>query len=137
MRKKKVWLVIVLLVLLLVLTGSYTVFHYFYNRSVNDWFSEECGSNYTVVGKEVGFPILNGKTEAQIELYDNSSKTFVATVTVCIKNGGLPLANDNYDIDYMDDYIRVTLYDKDQKICGAFRWYFDDFSDNEDAENAA
>ncbi len=126
MNKRISIIVIVVLSILLVLSGSYTIIHYFHNYSSEEWFQEKCGSDYTLVGKEFGAPLLNGKTEAQIELYDNKKKEFILSFGVKISNKGAPLSNENYFISYNNDFIKIILYTHDQEICGIYRFYYDD-----------
>ncbi len=126
MNKRISIIVIVVLLILLMLTGSYTIIHYFHNYSSEEWFKENCGNSYTLIGKEVGEPLLNGKTEAQIELYDNNEKKFVLSFCIKISNEGVPLSNENYFISYNNDFIKIILYTHDQEICGIYRFYYDD-----------
>ncbi len=126
MNKRTSVIVIVVLSILLILSGAYTIIHYFHNYSSEEWFQEKCGRGYTLIGKEFGAPLLNGKTEAQIELYDNNKKKFVLSFDVRINNNGASLSNENYLISYNSDYIIITLYTYDKNICGIYRFYYDD-----------
>lgn len=126
MSKKVCIIAIILLLALLILTGSFTIVHYFYNYSTKEWFQEKCGEHYTVIGKEIGSPLLNGKSKAQIEIYDNNDNRFILSFNVDVKNDGLSLSKGNYDFSYNDEFVKITLYTFDKKTCGVYRFYFID-----------
>ncbi|SEK89573.1 hypothetical protein [Ruminococcus albus] len=128
MNKKLSITIIVVLLILSLVTVPYTVVNYFHNDTKVEWFQEQCGSGYTLIGKEHGAPFLNGKTEVQIEVYDNDRKKFILSFNTKIDNSGSSLSKDNYNIVANDESFSLVLYDKDKEICGTYSFYYKDLS---------
>ena len=38
------------------------------------------------------------------------------------------LTEENYDIEYNDEYIKISLINHDGSICSVYRFYYSDFS---------
>ena len=97
-----------------------------YNYSTTDWFQEKCGTSYTVIGKEIGTPLLDGKSEAQIEIYDNTRKKFILSFNTKLDNSGSPLSQDNYNIVTNNEYFSLILYDNGKNIYATYSFYYND-----------
>ena len=55
MNKKAYVSIIIVLIVLVLITGSYTAIHYFFNYSTKEWFRESINAgDYVIVGEEIG-----------------------------------------------------------------------------------
>ena len=121
MNKKIKTVINIVLLVLLIVTSIYTIIHYFFNYSKTDWFASS-GNGYTVIGKEIGMPSWGGTSKALIEVYDTAEKTN-------IDNNNEFLSESNYEVSIKEDHIALKLYNYDGKICGAYRFYYEDFKE--------
>ena len=47
---------------------------------------------------------------------------------ISYQNEGNDLTEENYDIEYNDEYIKISLINHDGSICSVYRFYYSDFS---------
>lgn len=124
---KKIYIcTIVILSLLLLITGGYTLIHYHFNYSAREWFRESIqDGNYVIVGDEIGDTIFDGGTQVQISIF--SSNSHLETFHTTIKNDGKELTEDNYKIDYTKEYLKIKLINHDKKSV-SYCFFYDDFT---------
>ena len=69
MNKKAYVSIIIVLIVLVLITGSYTAIHYFFNYSTKEWFRESINAgDYVIVGEEIGDTIFDGDTQVEISI---------------------------------------------------------------------
>lgn len=128
MNKKIKTVINIVLLVLLIVTSIYTIIHYFFKYSKTDWF--ECsGNGYTVIGKEIGMPSWGGTSKALIEIYDTDENRIIVQFETNIDNNNEFLSESNYEVSIKEDHIALKLYNYDGKICGAYRFYYEDFKE--------
>lgn len=127
MSKKIYVCIIVMLTCLLLVTGTYTVIHYFYNYSTDEWFRESVeNGDYVIVGEEMGNTIFCGDTQVTISIFNYVDKVHMTSFKTRIANNGDKLTSDNYNIEYNEEYIKIVLIGA-EKQSGAYTFFFKDF----------
>lgn len=126
-RNKKYIFIIVLLIILLFITGTYTFLHYHFNYSSHKWFRESINDGaYEIVGKNIGDTIFDGGSQVQISIYSHTKH--MVTFRTTIKSQGKELTDDNYDIYYDEEYIKIKLIDSDNQSSVSYCFLLDDFN---------
>lgn len=129
---KKYKIIIFILILLLIFFGGYFIIHFESNYWLKRWFREVSPDNkYIIVGNKKGdsFPFPGGYSEIEISVKfaDKSKDNHKGFhFTTSIRNGAVMPDEDDYDIEWKDDYALLTLYNDDgtnQK----FRFYWEDY----------
>lgn len=119
--------IIVMLACLILITGTYTVIHYCFNYSTDEWFRESIeDGDYVIVGEEIGNTIFGGDTQVTISVFDHVNKVHMTSFTTRIANNGDKLTSDNYKIEYNEEYIKIVFIGSD-KQSGAYTFFFEDF----------
>lgn len=126
---KKVYIgIIIVLIVMLLITGTYSVVHYFYNYSSQEWFRESIkDGEYVIVGEEIGNTMLEGNTQVEISIFDHINKAYMTSFKTEIKNQGKRLSEDNYNIEATEEYIKIELIDFDGQTKVGYRFFFEDF----------
>jgi len=128
MNKKVYVSIIVILIFLVLITGSYTAIHYFCNYSAQEWFRESInGGDYVIVGKEIGDTMFDGPTQVEISIFDHVNKVQMVSFKTRISNQGENLSSENYDIECTEEYIKIELINFENQKIVAYRFYFEDF----------
>ena len=118
MNKKAYVSIIIVLIVLVLITGSYTAIHYFFNYSTKEWFRESINAgDYVIVGEEIG----------EISIFDHINKVHMISFKTRISNQGEKLSAKNYDIECTDEYIKIELINFDGTKKVAYRFFFEDF----------
>lgn len=127
MSKKMYVCIIVMLACLLLITGTYTVIHFYFNYSTDEWFRESIeDGDYVIVGEEIGDTIFGGDAQVTISVFDHVNKVHMTSFKTRIANNGDKLTSDNYKIEYNEEYIKIILIGSD-KQSGAYTFFFEDF----------
>ncbi len=122
-------IIVSILVILLLITGTYTAVHFFYNYKSTDWFMENVkADNYTIIGEEIGTPFWDGDSEVSITIKDNNKKRFIIAFTARIENNGERLSERNYHIEDTNEYVKVSFYNYNGDFIGSYRFYYSDFN---------
>lgn len=128
MNKKAYVSIIIVLIVLVLITGSYTAIHYFFNYSTKEWFRESINAgDYVIVGEEIGDTIFDGDTQVEISIFDHINKVHMISFKTRISNQGEKLSAKNYDIECTDEYIKIELINFDGTKKVAYRSFFEDF----------
>lgn len=118
-----------ILVILLLITGTYTAIHFFYNYKSTDWFMENVkADNYTIIGEEIGTPFWDSNSKALITIKDNNKKRFIISFSVEIENNGERLSDRNYHIEDNNEYVKVSFYNNSNDSIESYRFYYSDFN---------
>ncbi|RGS35730.1 hypothetical protein DWX94_13520 [Coprococcus eutactus] len=81
MNKKAYVSIIIVLIVLVLITGSYTAIHYFFNYSTKEWFRESINAgDYVIVGEEIGDTIFDGDTQVEISIFDHINKVHMISL---------------------------------------------------------
>lgn len=129
MNKKIYVCIIIILAILLLITGTYSIVHYFFNYNCTNWFKKSVkNDSYIIIGEEIGDTFWNSDSKAIITIKHNDRYKFLASFETRIENEGNDLTEENYDIEYNDEYIKISLINHDGSICSVYRFYYSDFS---------
>ena len=89
MNKKAYVSIIIVLIVLVLITGSYAAIHYFFNYSTKEWFRESINAgDYVIVGEEIGDTIFDGDTQVEISIFDHINKVNMISFKTRISNQG-------------------------------------------------
>ena len=111
MNKKAYVSIIIVLIVLVLITGSYAAIHYFFNYSTKEWFRESINAgDYVIVGEEIGDTIFDGDTQVEISIFDHINKVNMISFKTRISNQGEKLSAKNYDIECTDEYIYQAVH---------------------------
>lgn len=127
---KKIYMrIIVVLVCLVLITDTYTIYHYQSEYSPDEWFRESIqDGDYVIVGDEIGNTIFGGQTQVEISMFSHvDAAQHMTTFKTTIRNRGKKLTADNYCIEHNDEYIKIILIDSDGQRRVAYRFFFKDF----------
>lgn len=128
---KKIYVgIITILVCFLLITGTYTVVHYYFNYSTDEWFRESIeDGNYVIVGEEIESlaSIFGGYTQVEISIFDNINHANMPCFKTKIANNGEKLTSDNYKILYNEEYIKIVLISSDEQT-STYTFFFEDFN---------
>lgn len=128
MNKKSYISIIIVLIFLVLITGSYAAIHYFFNYSTREWFRESINAgDYVIVGEEKGNTIFAGDTQVEISIFDQINKAHMVSFKTRISNQGEKLSAKNYDIECTDEYIKIELINFDGQKKVVYRFFFEDF----------
>ncbi len=128
MNKKAYMGVITVLVCLLLITGTYTIIHYYFNYSADEWFRESVkDGDYVIVGEVIGSTIFDGDTQVEISVFDHINKSHMISFKTRISNQGEKLTADNYYIESNEEYIKIELISSDGQTKVAYRFFYEDF----------
>ena len=128
MNKKVYVSIIVVLIFLVLVAGSYIAIHYFCNYSAQEWFRESINDgDYVIVGKEIGDTMFDGPTQVEISIFDHINKEHRVSFETRIRNQGEKLSAENYDIECTEEYIKIELIDFEGQVKETYRFYFEDF----------
>lgn len=76
MSKKVYILIIIILTILLIFTGTYSIMHYFYNYKSTNWFRKNIKrDSYTIVAEQIGEPFWFGDSNIRVGIKDNIKKS--------------------------------------------------------------
>ena len=71
MNKKAYVSIIMVLIFVTLITGTYTIIHYFFNYSAEEWFRESINDgDYVIVGEEIGDTMFDGDTQVEISIFE-------------------------------------------------------------------
>lgn len=129
MSKKIYICIIAVLVCLLLITGIYTIIHYYFNYDAVEWFRESIGDgDFLIVGEEIGNPFFGDERDVEIHIFDYiNNDLMTSSFKTRIANNGEKLTSDNYKIEYNEKYIKIVLIDSD-KHTSAYTFFFEDFN---------
>ncbi len=127
MNKKAYLCIIIVLVFLLLITGTYTIVHYYFDDLADEWFRESINNgDYEIVGYEIRDGIFDGAAQVEISIFDDINKVHMVTFHTSVRNQGKKLTDDNYDIECTKEYIKIALINADGQT-KAYRFFFEDF----------
>lgn len=128
MNKKAYVSIIIVLLFLVLITGSYTAIHYFCNYSAQEWFRESINDgDYVIVGDEIGDTLFDGPTQVEISILDKINKVQMISFYTRVSNQGEKLSAENYNIECTEEYIKIELINFDGQKKVAHRFFFEDF----------
>ena len=114
MNKKIYVCIIIILAILLLITGTYSIVHYFFNYNCTNWFKKSVkNDSYIIIGEEIGDTFWNSDSKAIITIKDNDRYKFLVSFETRIENEGNNPTEENYDIEYNDEYIKISLINHD------------------------
>jgi hypothetical protein len=120
---------IVILSILTVLFGVYTVVHFFFNYKSTTWFIQDISNNnYTIIAEEVGTPWWYGDSKVLITIKDNEKGRFITSFSCQIDNEGNELSETNYNIEDSSEYVKLSFFDNNGILSSAYRFYYSDFN---------
>ena len=126
MSKKGYVCIIAILVCLLLITGTYTVIHYCFNYSTDEWFRESIeDADYVIVGEEMGNTVFGGDTKVALYFFNHVNEIHT-TFETRMDNNGEKLTSENYRIEYSENYIKIVLIDSNKQT-RAYTFFFEDF----------
>lgn len=127
MKRIKSIILIIALTALLLVTGGYTIVHYYFNYASIKWFREEIeNGNYVFEGYQIGHPLLGGRAEVEVTIHDYVNNRDISFKTY-VDNQGEKLAEDNYKVGYTEDYLKISFINYWGEVVGAHRFYFEDY----------
>lgn len=122
-------IIIAILSILTLLFGAYTAVHFFFNYKSSTWFSQDISNDdYTIIAEEVGTPWWYGDSKVLITIKDNINGKFIASFSCQIENEGKELSERNYNIEDNSEYVKISLFDNDETLNSAYRFYYSDFN---------
>lgn len=116
------------LISLLFISGLYLTHVYMINTDDILWFEENIvDGNYTIIGYEekTFFSIFGTKTSIYITNHNDSKGSNWFTTKV--NNRGKPLSNKNYQLEYTEEYVKITLLNYKGEISSSLRLHYKDF----------
>ena len=67
------------------------------------------------------------KTEVSLSVERDENKETIVDFSTTIDTNGKKINSENYLIDGNDEFIKVSLFDNEGKMCDSFRFYYSDF----------
>lgn len=98
-------------------------------RDTQEWFVETKDENVEILGREKRSIFFWIDTQAYIEIryFNEENKKWESNLfKTNLDNYGNRLSNANYDIEYNDEYIKISLIDYRGKISEVYRFYYED-----------
>lgn len=91
----------------------------------NEWIrSSSPNGEYTIVANEKGHPFMFGRSLSYVNVFsENDCKAYF---TVSIRNDGNPLNENNYIVDWQEEYVKITFLDSDKENQEIYRFDFSD-----------
>ena len=102
---------------------------YIFNYRYEEWFSRYLNNDrYSVYVEEKDTDqIWIGCRDIVVYIQDRQNKNILANYSTRIDNNGYPLDDNNYYLESNDNYILLKFFNYDCSICGAYRFYFEDY----------
>ena len=128
---------IILIIILAPLTvmGVIFIFCFFSDYYRTEWF-KRTDNGFSIVGKAIGEPSWGGTTRALIELYEADKNKLLNQFETTIDTNGNSLTEQNYEISINNNHIALVLYNYDNTICGAYRFYYEDYIEDISIKNS-
>lgn len=116
------------LISLLLISGFYLTHVYMINTDNILWFEENIvDGKYTITGyEEKTFYSIFG-TKAIIYITNHNDSKGSTWFSTKINNRGKPLSNKNYQLEYTEEYVKITLLNYKGEISSSLRLYYKDF----------
>lgn len=128
MNKKAYISIIIVLLFLVLVAGSYAIIHWVCNYSAQEWFRESINDgDYVIVGEEIGNTMFDGDTQVEISIFDHINKVHMISFKTGIGNQGEKLSDENYNIECTEEYIKIELINFNGQKKVAYRFFFEDF----------
>ncbi len=128
MNKKAYISIIIVLLFLVLVAGSYAIMHWLCNYSAREWFRESINDgDYVIVGEEIGNTMFDGDTQVEISIFDHINKVHMISFKTGISNQGEKLSDENYNIECTEEYIKIELINFNGQKKVAYRFFFEDF----------
>ncbi len=130
MSKKQQIAIIVFLSLILTIVGGIASY-IFYFKDMRYNVEKVSNDEYKVKICRIGNKLLPmGESSAIIKIYDKEYHTYVADVEVYdIDNHGDEATADNFDVQFMDEYIHIDILDYNGEVDYTYRFYYDDLDE--------
>ena len=130
MSKKLQIAIIVFLSLILTIVGGIASY-IFYFKDMRYNVEKVSNDEYKVKICRIGNKLLPmGESSAIIKIYDKEYHTYVADVEVYdIDNHGDEATADNFDVQFMDEYIHIDILDYNGEVDYTYRFYYDDLDE--------
>lgn len=130
MSKKQQIAIIVFLSLILTIVGGIASY-IFYFKDMRYNVEKVSNDEYKVKICRIGNKLLPmGESSAIIKIYDKEYHTYVADVEVYdIDNHGDEATADNFDVQFMDEYIHIDILDYNDEVDYTYRFYYDDLDE--------
>ena len=129
MSKKNYVLLVISLIFIFIIVGGLSSIHYVLTYHKNSWFenySED--GNYSVIGKEVGSRLLPmGYFDIGISVYDYKNHQELAYFETKFPNQSYGLTENQYNVEYTDKYIKISLIDEYEGAFATYYIYFEDY----------
>ena len=130
MNKKHQIIIIATFLLTLILVGGTALYLFFLNNARYNVYKTS-NDEYKVKICRIGNKLLPmGESSAIIKIYDKEYHTYVADVEVYdIDNHGDEATADNFDVQFMDEYIHIDILDYNGEVDYTYRFYYDDLDE--------
>lgn len=130
MSKTKYKIIIVLLIILILILLPLVIVDYIFNYNYGTWFKKYINNDRYLIRVEEQDREQNWIGDRKVNVYikDKRNKNIIAHFDTTIDNKGEPLEDNNYSLESNDDYISLKFYNADGSLNGAYRFYYEDYT---------